>query len=279
MIFSLACSLAPSFNFLLAMRLMQGFCGAAMGVLAVSIIRDLYVGDRMARYTSLIFIIFMIFPVIAPTLGQLILKFSHWQSIFYFNCLAGALCWLWVYIRLPETLKPENIIPINPKRLVSVWRSVVFHREALGYVMAAAISIGALYGFLNSAQQIFAEIFNAEDVFPLAFAAIASVMAVTNYANSRIVERFGARRVSQSALIFYIFMGLMQLLAAIWAHDNMALFMILLALNMGMIGLMGGNFSSIAMEPFGKMAGAASSSNLYPHSDRRGYRHDYRAIF
>lgn len=258
-IFAAAGGFSTSFNALLGFRFAQGLAAAAMGVVALAVIRDRYSGDRMARLVSLVFIVFMAVPIIAPTLGQLILYVASWRFIFIlFVILAGVVA-LWAWLRLPETLDPANVIPIRTKEVAATWREVAFNRGALGYVIASGVVMGGLFGFLNSAQQIFADIFDAADIFPYAFASVAATIAVSNWFNSRIVERFGARRVSHAALIGFIVLSCAQIAAAWLGDETMIVFLVLIALNMSMIGFTGSNFGSIAMQPFGRMAGAASS--------------------
>ena len=261
-IFGFASAFAPDFDTLLMLRFAQGFAAAAMGVLVVSVIRDIFSGDRMASFMSIIFIVFMAVPVIAPTVGQLILYFAQWQFIFILLAVMGSAVGIWVWLRLPETLRPENIIPIRLDSIGSTWFKVVFNRTGFGHVAAGGLLMGAMFGFLNSSQQIFSEVFGAQDLFPYAFAAVAGAMAVSNWFNSRIVERFGARRVSQSALLAFLVLSALQIGAAMIPGEPMALFLIIVALNMAMVGFIGANFGSIAMEPFGAMAGAASSFQM-----------------
>ena len=262
-IFSLACSFANSFEFLLAMRFGHGLLAAAMGVLVISVIRDRFSGDAMARRMSTIFLIFMIVPIIAPTIGQAVLLFAGWRTIFDLMALMALAAALWVWRRLPETLAPENVIPIEPHALAKAWKKVVLHRNATGYMLGAGIVQGALFGYLNSSQQLFDKVFNAAEFFTIGFAIVAIGIAASNFTNARIVERFGARRVSQTALIMFIAFGAMQLAAAYLAPTSLLIFLVLLTANMAMIGFIGSNFSSIAMTPFGHVAGAASSFQTF----------------
>lgn len=262
-IFSLACSFSKSFEFLLAMRFGHGFLAAAMGVLVVSVIRDKFSGDAMAKRMSTIFLIFMIVPIIAPTIGQAVLLFAGWQTIFDVMALMALIAALWVWRRLPETLTPENVIPIEPKALASAWKKVITHRNAAGYMLGAGIVQGSLFGYLNSSQQMFDKVFNAKEFFTIGFAIVAIGIAVSNFTNARIVERFGARRVSQTALITFIILGGLQLAASYVAPTSLPIFLILLTANMAMVGFIGSNFSSIAMTPFGAVAGAASSFQTF----------------
>jgi DHA1 family bicyclomycin/chloramphenicol resistance-like MFS transporter len=262
-VFSLACSITPDFETMLAMRFAHGLLAAAMGVLVISVIRDQFEGDAMARRMSTIFLIFMIVPIIAPTIGQMVLLFAGWRVIFDLMAFMAVLAAIWVYFRLPETLAPENVIPIEPHALAKAWKAVVLHRNAAGYMIGAGIVQGALFGYLNSSQQMFDKVFNAADFFTIGFAIIAIGIAVSNFTNSRIVERFGARRVSHTALLTFITLGALQLLAAQFAPKSMPLFLVLLTGNMAMVGFIGSNFSSIAMTPFGHVAGAASSFQTF----------------
>ena len=262
-IFSLACSFADSFQFLLAMRFCHGLLAAAMGVLVVSVIRDRFSGDAMARRMSTIFLIFMIVPIIAPTVGQAVLLVAGWRTIFDLMAFMALAAAFWVWRRLPETLASENIIPIELHALAKAWKQVVLHRNATGYMLGAGIVQGALFGYLNSSQQLFDKVFNAREFFTIGFAIVAIGIAVSNFTNARIVERFGARRVSQAALISFIAFGALQLAAAYLAPTSLPIFLALLTANMAMIGFIGSNFSSIAMTPFGHVAGAASSFQTF----------------
>lgn len=261
--FSLACSISPTFEIMLVMRFAHGLLAAAMAVLVISVIRDQFEGDAMARRMSTIFLIFMIVPIIAPTVGQLVLLFAGWRTIFDLMAFMAVAAAFWVYRRLPETLAPENVIPIEPHALAKAWRMVVLNRNAAGYMLGAGIVQGSLFGYLNSSQQMFDKVFDAADFFTIGFAIVAIGIAVSNFTNARIVERFGARRVSHTALITFIVLGALQVAAGELAPKSLPLFLALLTANMAMVGFIGSNFSSIAMTPFGHVAGAASSFQTF----------------
>jgi DHA1 family bicyclomycin/chloramphenicol resistance-like MFS transporter len=254
-----ACRFATSFDMLMVTRIAQGLCGAALSVLVTSIIRDQFEGDAMAKRMSTIFLIFMAVPIIAPLIGSAILVFAGWRSIFDMMAFLAIAMLIWVGLRLPETLHPDAATPIQFGALTRAWRMVVTHRTANSYLIAGGLAHGALFGYLNSSQQIFDKGFGVPEFFPFGFAIVAIGIACANFTNARIVERFGARRLSQSALVGFILLGLLQLLAAWFVPQSLPLFLILITLNMAMIGFVGSNFSSIAMQPFGAVAGSASS--------------------
>lgn len=258
-IFGILCAFAWDYELLLIARFIQGLAAAAMGVLVNSIIRDRYEGDAMARSMSTIMMVFMIVPITAPLFGQMVLLVAPWRAIFIVLSMAGLAMFLWVLARLPETLHPDNKTPISPRSIGSAWYQVIFNRNSFGHVMASGLMMAPLFAYIASAQQIFFDIFDAEDIFVYVFALNAGAMSLGNFANSRIVMRFGARRVSQSALLFFILVSIIHFALAMTDNINIWTFTAMLAPSMAMVGLTGANFSSIAMQPFGKIAGVASS--------------------
>ena len=256
---TLVCALAPSFTVLLAARASAGFCAAACRVVAVSTVRDCFRGDQMARVMSLIFIIFMVVPILAPSFGQVILLFAHWRWIFGALGILLAALMLWIILRLPETLAPENRSEIRPADLLVTFTRIVSNRSSMGYMTASGVVMGGLVGFITSVQQIFFDIFHAKDIFPLAFAGMAIWMAVGSFFNSRLVERMGARRLSQTALIGMILLATVHSGFALMHWETLPSFIVFQALTMICFAFAGSNFSSISLEPFTRGAGLASS--------------------
>lgn len=258
-IFGIVCALSEDFDLLLLARFTQGLAAAAMGVLVNSIIRDRYQGDAMARIMSTIMMVFLIVPVIAPMLGQAVLLFADWHWIFLVLSVSGSMMFFWVLLRLPETLAPENKTPIEVKAVLDAWRQVIFNRGSFGHVIASGLTMAPLFAYIASAQQIFFETFDAAEIFVFIFALNATAMSFSSYINSQIVMRFGARRVSQAALIFLIVISVIHLAITVAGWLSLWVFVAFLAAAMGMVGFTGANFSSIAMQPFGHVAGVASS--------------------
>jgi DHA1 family bicyclomycin/chloramphenicol resistance-like MFS transporter len=256
--FSIGCGLATSFPMLLALRFGHGLISAALGVIVVAVIRDLFSGDAMAKRLSMIFLVFMIVPAIAPTMGAGVAAIAGWRSIFIVLAVMGVVMILWLR-RLPETLDPADVRPLDLKTMIAGWATVTRHRRAAGYMIASGMMQGALYGYLNSSEQIIADIFDARSWFPLVFACVALGIATANFSNAAIVERFGARRVSQSATFAFMATSIIQILVALSGAETLWMFTALMMVNVGLIGFIGSNFGSIAMEDFGHMAGVASS--------------------
>ena len=256
---SLASALATSYDALIAIRAAQGFFGAGIVALPPAIIRDRVGGDKMARMMSLIFVIFLMVPAIAPSIGEVILLFADWRAIFAAMAVQGVLVGAWVYFRLPESLTEENRQEIRPAVIAANMGRAVSMPSVIGYILGSSLVFGALFGFINSSQQLISETFGAPDIFPIVFGICAGSMALASWSNSRIVERFGARRVSHTALFAFIAVASLQVWFAFQPDETLWQFVPLMAINMMLLGFIGSNFGAIAMNPFFSIAGAASS--------------------
>ncbi|WP_423856286.1 multidrug effflux MFS transporter [Xaviernesmea oryzae] len=258
---SIGIVVVPSFGALLALRFIQGAGAAATRVITVSIVRDVYGGRAMAEVMSLIMMVFMIVPIIAPGTGQLIMFAGNWHLIFLFIAIVSLAIGFWTYARLPETLDPADVRPFTVSSILDAFRIVLTNRIALCYTIASTFIFGALFGFINSAQQIYVGIYELGIWFPVAFAAVAVFMSTASFLNARFVGRFGMRRLSHGSLMGFILVTFLWLLVQVFGPQPMPvlLFLAFFSLAMFQFGWIGANFNSLAMEPLGHVAGTASS--------------------
>ena len=257
---SLAVACSTSFDLVLAARALQGVAAAVSRVVAVSITRDCYAGRMMARVMSLAFIVFMGVPVLAPTIGQLVMLVAPWRWIFVALAAFGLFVLLWVAFRLPETLHEEDRRPIAVLSMLHTFKLVLVDRLWLGYTAAMTMVFGAMIGFINSAQQVFLYVFKAPLLFTSVFALCACFIGVASLVNARLVERLGMRKLSHAALLGFLVIASLHASVALLGFETIWTFAILQAAMMFCFGLMMGNFGAIAMEPVGHMAGTAASA-------------------
>ena len=255
---AMLCGLTHSFPALLGWRLIHGLAAASV-VVTRSVIRDLYSGRHMARVMSLTFMVFLMVPVIAPSLGQLILLLAPWRSIFIVCAIFAAIVWLWALLRLPETLHPEYRLTLTRTHIVSAVRLVLGNRSSLCYTLAMAVMLGALLAYVGMVQQIFAEVFHRPTWMPTMFALCATTMGAGAYLNSRMVERLGMRVISHAALLAYIAVTLVHLWVAALGLERPWTFVLLQAGAMACFALSVSNFGAMAMEPVGAVAGVGAS--------------------
>jgi DHA1 family bicyclomycin/chloramphenicol resistance-like MFS transporter len=253
-------TIADSFATLLAARVLQGVGAGAPRVMAVSMVRDCYAGARMAKVMSLAIMIFMIVPVLAPSLGQLVLMVTpNWQWVFGTLVVAGVALLAWAIRRMSETLPPEHRLPLTPRSIYSAYRQTLTTRRFVGYMMAVSLIFGAHIGFISSSQQIFVDVFDAGRTFPLLFAAIALTTGLAAFVNSKLVRRVGMRRLSVTGLVAILVINILHLGIDLAGHETLLVFMLLQGASVFTFGLLAANLNALAMEPMGHIAGTASS--------------------
>ena len=259
-VFGLLAGIASSFTLLLAARAMQGVAAAATRVLVVAVVRDRYQGSGMARIMSIVMIVFMIVPVLAPSFGQGVLAIATWRHIFILLGVYGAVLALWILLRLPETLPRERRRRLSVRAIGGAAWETLRIRQSIGNTLAQTMVMGALFAFINSIQQIVFDVFRRPDLIGIVFACIAGPMVFSFYANFKLVMRFGSKRLLLIALSACTSVALLHLLAAeMVTPESLWMFVILQAAAMFFFGLIGGNAGALAMEPLGHIAGTASS--------------------
>ena len=250
---------SATFTALICARILQGLMSASTRVLAVAIVRDRYSGRQMAKTLSLAQMIFFLVPILAPSIGQVLLAFGPWRFIFYALAGFAAFILAWSAIRLPETLAVERRVAISLTTLRSAYTLTLTNRYSLGDATAASLTFGGIIAFVSSAQQIFVDEFGAGGRFTILFALCAFAMGCASFANSRLVERLGTRLISQAGVFILIALSLIHIAVIAAGIETLWSYIAFQALSMTCIGLCGSNFGAMAMEPVGHIAGTASS--------------------
>lgn len=257
--FALFCSVAPSFEALVAGRMLQGASAAATRVLVVAVVRDLFEGEAMARVMSLVFMVFMLVPVLAPSVGQLILLLGPWQAIFWVLGGYGLVMGLWSFLRLPETLHPEYRRSLRVGALAQAAKAVLTERQSFGYTLAQTAFFAGLVAYISSIQQIVFDAFDAPEKIGLVFAGVAAPMALASWMNSRLVGRFGLRRVGHVGALVFAGLALSHALVASTYGENLLGFVVMQSMVFASFAFCSSNLNTLAMEKMAPIAGMASS--------------------
>jgi DHA1 family bicyclomycin/chloramphenicol resistance-like MFS transporter len=255
---ALLCGLTGSFHTLLVWRFVHGLAAASV-VVARSVIRDLYSGRQMARVMSLTFMVFLTVPILAPSLGALILWLAPWRYIFIVCGIFAGIVAAWAFFRLPETLHPEYRLTLNRSHIVKAVRLVAFSRSSLWYTLAMSVMFGGILAYVGMVQQIFGEVFHRGNLMPTMFALCATTMGAAAFLNSKIVERFGMRRISHTALLTYIAITGLHALIAAFGLEQLWIFVALQSATMACFALTTSNFGAMAMDPVASVAGIGAS--------------------
>jgi len=257
---ALAATVAPSLEWLLFARLVWGIGASGPRVVILAVIRDLFSGDRMSRAMSTVMAIFVIVPVLAPTIGAAVITVVSWRWLFAFCMFAALLVTIWA-VRLPETLHPEHQIPLRLDSMRRAAVAVITTRRTVTHMFAMTALYAAFASYIGSSEIIFVGAYDQGERYPLIFGGVAALMGVVMFVNSRIVERVGARRLTKTVLAGYV--AAAGLLAAVTLGSGglppLPILLVGLVLMLGSHALLIPNLNAIAMAPVGHVAGTASA--------------------
>ncbi len=253
-------ALSTSLTVLLINRLIWGIGAAAPRSLSVAIVRDTYSGDRMARVLTLIMAVFLIGPIVGPSVGELLLLSGTWRWVFGFGAMFACLLTLWT-LRLGETLEPANRRSLSAKRIFEALRIIRRDRQAVFFGLAMTLEYGAFIAFLSSSELLFSDVYDRGGQFALLFGVGAALMAISAINSARAIRILGAKKVLGGTAVSYI------VLAAALASTSAAgdgapsfwLWFALLSLINALHVVITPICNSLAMLDMGELAGTASA--------------------
>ncbi|XCF05038.1 multidrug effflux MFS transporter [Tamlana crocina] len=259
---SIICVSTESFQMMILGRTLQGFGLASARTISISMVRDEFSGDYMAKIISIIVMFFLLVPVIAPTLGQFLMQFFDWTSVFYFNLIFGVLIMFWFWSRQPETLEKEKRIRFSSSLFVNGTKEFFKNTDAIAFTLISGFITGSFMVYLSTSQQIFQEQYNLAEMFPYIFASLAISIGLATFLNSRLVVRFGMMHMAFMACIAYAFISVLYVIL-FWSGNNPSIYILLgfFALQFFAVGFLFGNLRALAMQPLGHIAGIGAAIN------------------
>ena len=253
---------APSFEWMIAGRVVQGVGIAGPRIVIVALVRDQYQGRRMARLMSFAMAVYILVPTIAPALGQVILWMGSWRDIFAAFLGVSLVAFAWLSIRQPETLPPERRRPLTPRAVGGSVLELLRLRTALGYTVATGCAFAPILAYMSSAQQIFQQAYTTGALFPLYFGILALAFGGASLANGRLVIKLGMRRLSKAAAL-----SIATVSAIAWVPvfatgslPPLWVFMTYMVVVFVCFGFLFGNLNALAMEPLGHIAGVGAAA-------------------
>ncbi|MCB0034699.1 MAG: multidrug effflux MFS transporter [Anaerolineales bacterium] len=263
-IFMAGCTLAltaTSFTMMLVARVIQGIGAAGPRTITLAVVRDQYDGRRMARVMSFVMTVFILVPVVAPSIGQAVLLFAHWRAIFGMYLVLSIIALAWFGTRQPETLPTAKRIPFSGGRIMRALREIFANRIALGYTVMAGLVSGAFVGYLNSAQQIFQDQYGLGQLFPLYFSVLALALGSASFLNARLVMRYGMRTLVLRSLLLITLLSIVfaAVVFTLAGQPPLWLLMGFFLITFFGVGILFGNLNALAMEPLGHIAGVGAA--------------------
>ena len=256
------CITTKSFEMMILGRVLQGVGLSSPRSLSISIIRDSYSGNYMAKILSIVVMFFILVPVIAPTMGQILLNYFNWQSIFYANLIFGVLVMLWFWKRQPETLAVENRVPFSTRLFIDGTKEFFKYKDAVAFTFISGFITGSFMVYLSTSQQIFQVQYDLADKFPYIFASLAIAVGLSTYLNSRFVVKYGMWRIAYSASFAYVIISILYIvLFYSGVNPSIGVLLAFFAMQFFAIGFLFGNLRALAMQPLGHIAGIGAAIN------------------
>jgi MFS transporter, DHA1 family, multidrug resistance protein len=259
---SIVCLTTKSFEVMIIGRVFQGIGLSSPRSLTISMIRDSYSGDYMAKIVSIVVMFFILVPVIAPTLGTFFIYLFDWKAIFYFNLVFGLLIMLWFWKRQPETLPIEKRIPLSVNLYINGTKEFFRSKEAVAFTLVSGFITGSFMVYLSTSQQIFEKQYQLADMFPYIFASLAISIGLATYLNSVLVVKFGMLRIASIAAIGYALVSCLYVIM-FWTGNNPSIYVLIsfFGLQFFAVGFLFGNLRALAMQPLGHIAGIGAAIN------------------
>lgn len=257
---AIGCAVAPSFTLLLVSRFVWGLGAAGSRVVSTAIIRDRFEGLAMAKAMSQIMAVFMLVPVLAPSIGTGIIAVFPWRFVFWFCAVWGVLIALWS-LRLRESLAVENQRPLSFGESWTGYSEVARTRVTAGYTMASIFLQGVFTTYLASSELIISEVFDREAQFPIIFGLIAVLFAGGALVNGRVVARFGVHGLISKVYVVTVGLTVVSVIVSVTAdgHPNFWIYIPLLGLTLSSFMFLMPNLNTAALDPVGHIAGTASA--------------------
>jgi len=253
-------ALAPTFELLLLSRFVWGLGAAGARVVATAIIRDRFEGSQMAKAMSQVMAVFMLVPILAPSIGAGLIAVFPWRSIFWFCAVFALAIGLWS-LRMRESLDPGNRRPLELRSTADGYVEVARTPVTSGYTNATIFLQGVFTTYLASSELIISEVFDREDQFPLIFGLVALLFAAGAVLNGRIVVRVGVHRLVN--MVYSMLIPTTMLLCAIsilaGGRPSIWVYMPVLALTLSSFMFLMPNLNTAALGPVGHLAGTASA--------------------
>ena len=259
---SMLCVFASSIEMMIVGRILQGIGLSAPRTLSIAMIRDRFEGNYMAKIMSFVVSIFILVPIVAPTLGKFMLDNYGWKSIFYSQLIFGALILIWLWKRQPETLRPAYKKKFSSAIFIHGTKEFIRYRSAVIFTLVSGLITGSFMVFLSTSQHIFEVQYRLVDEFPYIFGALAFSVGLATFTNGTLVVRFGMMRlVTIFMLLFLATSVLYMVFFSGEINPSIRILVIFLTVQFFSVGFLFGNVRSLAMQPLGHMAGIGAAIN------------------
>lgn len=257
---SMLAALAPTIYLLATVRVLQGFAGAAISVVAMAIVRDLFSGNAVARLMSRLMLVIGLAPILAPSIGGVILSWTSWRGIF--GVLAGIAVLLTVValVGLRETLPVERRRPANLTATLRTYRSLVRDSAFLALVFIGGLMMSAMFAYVSGSSFVLQDGYGLDEVtFGLVFGLNAAGLTMASQLNPLMIDRFGVVNVLSGAMLTGLLASSVLVTVGLTGVGGLPAVLVPLAVVVASVGLALPNTPALALTRHGEAAGTAAA--------------------
>lgn len=259
-VMSVLCALAPSITMLAVTRTLQGVAGAAVAVVSMAMVRDLFSGYRAAQLLSRLVLVLGVAPILAPSLGSALLRLTSWQGIFVVLAAVAVGLFALAFFALPETLPVARRIPASAGSTLRAYKGLFADRTFLVLVAVAALMFSVLFAYVAGSSFILQDQFGLNpQQFGIAFSATAIGMILATQINPLLLKRWAPIQILSAAVVIALAGGLLLLTTSLTGFGGLAGFMAPLWIMVAALGLSFPNAPAVALSRHGEAAGTASA--------------------
>lgn len=256
---SLLCALSTSVWMLIFFRFVQGFAGSAGIVISRAVVRDLYSGPEMIKFSALLMLVNGVAPIVAPIFGAQILRVTSWRGVFFVLCTIGILMLLAVLFGLPETLPVKRRSSAGIRNTLATFRLLLADRTFMGYALPQGLVASAMFAYIAGSPFVLQNIYGATpQQFSLYFAMNGLGIVIAGQITGRLAGRVSGIKLFVTGLLLASLGGL-GLLASILFNAGLIGILPSLFFVVSSLGIVGTAGSALAMENYGHSAGSASA--------------------
>ena len=257
---AVGCALSPNLATLSAIRFVTAFAASASMVIPRAVVRDLADGHEAATLMSRLILVMGAAPILAPTLGGLILTVASWRLIFWFGAVYGAICCILVVWKLPDTLAPRDRVRLGAAGLARRYLHVGRDRIFLAYAAMGGCGMFGMFAYIGGSPTVLIDGFGfSPEHFGMLFGASAAAYVGCSQINPFLLHRFGAGRILRGAVVSYVLAALTLFICAVLQVGGIFGVVPPVMVALGSMGLIMPNSAVGALSRHAAQAGSASA--------------------
>jgi DHA1 family bicyclomycin/chloramphenicol resistance-like MFS transporter len=257
---SVLAALAPSIHMLATVRVLQGFAGAAISVVAMAIVRDLFSGVAVANLMSRLMLVIGLAPILAPSIGGIILEWTSWRGIFGVLAAAAVVLSLVAVLGLRETLPVERRRAANLRATLSTYRSLVRDRTFMSLVFIGGLMMSAMFAYVAGSSFVLQGGYGLDELaFGLVFGLNAAGLTLASQLNPLMIRKVGVVNVLSGAMVVGLAAAVALVVAGLTGAGGLVGVLVPLSLVVASVGLSLPNTPALALTRHGEAAGTAAA--------------------